>query len=54
MTTTEHNLGAEIRSTTNDACLKALNSNWDALHGAAVGEIVQWSWDFLNTWINPL
>ena len=52
--TTESTLGKEIRSTSNDACVMALEQNWTAIIGAAIGEIVEWSWNFLLRWINPV
>ena len=54
MTTTEGTIADEIRSTSNDACVMALEKNWTAIIGAAGGEIAQWVFDFIVTWVSPV
>ena len=52
--TTESTIGSELRSTSNDACVLALEKNWTAIIGSASGEIAQWSFDFFLSWFSPV
>jgi len=52
--TTEDTIADQIRSTSNDACVMSLEKNWEAIIGSAAGEIAQWSFDFLLSWISPV
>ena len=53
MSTTDDTLGSAIRSTTNDACVQALEKNWTAILASALLEVIQWLWDELCAWIAP-